>query len=131
MKFNHIGIAVRDIDSSIEAFSVFGYSHDGFFHHDTIQNVRIAFLTGHGQPMLELVQPINESSPVVNFLSRNGTSMYHKCFEVTDIMQSIESLKQQKYRLISSPKPAIAFKHRLVCFMFHKDAGLIELLSVS
>lgn len=128
MKFHHIGIAVEKIYESIKAYEALGYSKSSDIILDPIQKVQLCFLDKDESPTLELVAPIFPDSPVVNILAKSGPTPYHNCFEVYDIAESITSLKQYGYRRLSTIVPAIAFGNRRICFLYHKEVGLIELL---
>jgi methylmalonyl-CoA/ethylmalonyl-CoA epimerase len=78
--------------------------------------------------LFEFVEPLDELSPVTKLLNKTGVSPYHFCYETDDIATAIEELKKQKYVLIQKPVPATALDNRNVCFLYHKDGGLIELL---
>ena len=95
---------------------------------DPIQKVQLCFLDKDESPTLELVAPISSESPVTNILVKSGPTPYHNCFEVDDLTESVASLKQWSYRRLSAIVPAIAFGNRKICFLYHKEVGLIELL---
>ncbi|MDR0560040.1 MAG: VOC family protein [Prevotellaceae bacterium] len=132
--FHHIGIAVRNIEQTATLYLTAGFAMTEPVI-DTLRHVRICFLKKTGtvfekekMPLIELVEPINELAPVNKILEKSGVSPYHFCYETEDLYGSVEKLKKQKYLLIQKPDLAIALENRKVCFMFHKDAGLIELL---
>ena len=127
MTFHHIGIAVRSIEDSAKWYQAEGYTLSETIL-DLIQNVSVAFLERADSPRLELVQPVDSASPVNNILKKVGVSAYHFCYEVADIQQKIKELEQQDFRLMVEPVPAIAFQNRRICFLYHIDNGLIELL---
>lgn len=131
MKFHHVGIVVRNINEAINAYEALGYSKTSAIIHDPIQNVQLCFLDKDESPTLELVAAISLESPVTNILAKSGPTPYHNCFEVDDINESIASLKQWGYRRLSSIVPAIAFGNRRICFLYHKEVGLIELLEIT
>jgi methylmalonyl-CoA/ethylmalonyl-CoA epimerase len=128
MRFHHIGIAVKKINESIKAYEALGYSKSSDIIFDPIQKVQLCFLGKDESPTLELVAPISTDSPVTNILAKNGPTPYHNCFEVDDIAESVASLKQFGYKRLSAIVPAIAFGNRRICFLYHKEVGLIELL---
>lgn len=128
MKFHHIGIACFDINDSKAFYEFIGYEASEV-KDDPIQDIRICFLRKEGAPMLELLAPIDENSPVNRILNTQGVTPYHICYEVEDMEQTMTFLrKQQKFVRISKPAPACAIDDRRVCFMFRKDVGLIELV---
>ena len=128
MRFHHVGIAVQNINEAIQAYEVLGYSKVSAINIDPIQKVQLCFLDKDQSPTLELVAAISSESPVTNILAKSGPTPYHNCFEVGDLTESVASLKQLGYRRLSAIVPAIAFGNRKICFLYHKELGLIELL---
>ena len=131
MRFHHVGIAVQKINEAIHAYKALGYSQTSAIIHDPIQKVQLCFLDKDESPTLELVSAISIDSPVTNILAKSGPTPYHNCFEVDDITESVASLKQYGYRRLSAVVSAIAFGNRRICFLYHKEVGLIELLEKS
>jgi methylmalonyl-CoA/ethylmalonyl-CoA epimerase len=129
MIFHHIGVATNNITLTAKQYSIFGYEIFSEIIFDPIQNVYIAFLEKEGFPRVELVAPVNENSPILNTINKNGTIPYHFCYEVDNIFEEVNKLKKLKFILISKIVPAVAFENRLVCFLYNRDAGLIELLN--
>jgi methylmalonyl-CoA/ethylmalonyl-CoA epimerase len=127
MKFHHIAIAVKNIEKTSAIYCLSGFTSTEPII-DPVQNVRICFLKKQDMPLLELVEPINEDSPVNKILDKIGITPYHICYEVDEIYNTVADLKKQGYILLQKPVSAIALDNMKVCFMFHKDAGLIELL---
>jgi methylmalonyl-CoA/ethylmalonyl-CoA epimerase len=127
MKFHHIGIATQNIEATSEAYQLLGYLPTLRIK-DPIQKVDLLFLEKDNAPVLELVAPTEETSPVNNILKKSGTTPYHTCYEVDVIEDCIAVLKKNKFIVVVKPVEAIAFEGRKVCFLFHKNSGLIELL---
>lgn len=130
LTFHHIGIAVYDIEKTAIIYENAGYKRSSTIF-DEIQNVKICFLEKEGMPQIELLEPVNEDSPVVKILDKNGVSPYHICYEVTDIDESVRKLKKQRYIVVVKPVKAVAIENRKVCFLFNKEIGLIELVEQS
>ena len=95
---------------------------------DTIQNTYIAFLNRDGFPLIELVAPIYETSPICNTLKKVGNSTYHVCYAVPDIDIAIAELRAQRYMPLFKPVEAVAMDNKKICYMMHPDVGLIELV---
>ena len=127
MKFHHVGIAVHSIEETAKWYFNMGYSLTETFD-DTIQNVNIAFLKRDDSPLMELVQPVDKTSPVYNILKKLGVTAYHFCYEINNIQKAIEELEKQDFKLLVEPVPAIAFNNRKICFLYNLEVGLIELL---
>lgn len=126
-KFHHIGIAVKDIDATAAMYEVGGYRMSDIVF-DPIQKVDICWLTKNGAPIVELLAPVNEDSPVNQTLEKVGVTPYHCCYVVENIDDAVRELRKMKYVLVSKPAEAVAFCGSRVCFLFNKDVGLIELV---
>ena len=126
-RFHHVGVASRSIEASTSLYIDAGFQPSKKIH-DPIQNVNIAFLKKEGAPLIELVEPVNEDSPVNNILKKVGVSAYHFCYEVDDIYSSIKLLEDKDYILMVEPVNAIAFENRKICFLYNTEVGLIEFL---
>lgn len=127
LPFHHIGIACYNIEASAQFYVQDGYTLSPTTY-DPIQNVNIAFLSKPDNPLIELISPHDETSPVNKNLQKNGVSPYHICYETADLEETILELKKQKFLVVSRPAVAVAMESRRVCFLFSKDVGLIELV---
>ena len=129
LQFHHIGIATSDLENSISLYENLGYIIQGLRTViDPIQKVELAFMFRENHPLIELVSPLDDNSPVKSILNKMRTTPYHTCYEIPIIEETIKDLKKQRFILIQKPTPAIAFNNRKIAFLFHKNSGLIELL---
>ena len=126
-EFHHVGIAAESIEGTAVHFMEAGYKMTNAVF-DSKQNVNISFLEKTGSPLLELVEPADEKSPVRNILNKAGVSAYHFCYEVENLDSCIAQLRKKKFILLVKPVEAVAFDGRRICFLYHKETGLIELL---
>lgn len=126
-KFHHIGVAVKSIDATAAIYEGAGYRMSDIVF-DPIQNVNICWLTKEGTPIVELLAPVDETSPVCKTLEKNGVTSYHCCYVVENIDEAVKKLRNEKYVLTSKPEPAVAFRGSRVCFLYNKNVGLIELV---
>lgn len=76
---------------------------------------------------LELVECIDTDSPVAGIISRNGTSVYHLCFEVNDIDEMVQSMRDEGYVPLGVKTHSV-MNGCYVIFLFHPDNCLIELV---
>ncbi len=127
MNFHHIGIATDNIDKTAAYYIEVGYKMSEIIF-DPIQKVNIAFLSKKSMPLLELLEPASENSPVSKILVKSGVNPYHICYQVKDIDFAISELKKKKYVLLFKPIEAIALSMKRICFLFNKNVGLIELV---
>ena len=118
-KFHHIGIAVKDINTTAMIYVKGGYIQSKIIF-DPIQNVNICWLQKAGMPLVELLEPVDESSPINKTLEKNGVSPYHTCYIVENIENAITQLRLMKYVVVSKPEQAIAISNCKVCFLYNK-----------
>lgn len=126
-RFHHIGMAVKDLDATAFVYEQGGYRRSASVY-DPVQNVSICWLTKGDSPIVELLAPVNDLSPVNKILDKVGVSPYHCCYIVDNLENAILELRKQKYVLVSKPVEAVAFCGGRVCFLFNKNIGLIELV---
>lgn len=126
-EFHHIGIATFNIDKTAKYYLEAGYEKSETIC-DPIQNVFICFLSKKNMPLLELLAPVDDTSPISKTLSKSGVTPYHFCYKVTNIEEAAERLKKIKFIPLSKSVKAIAINNNHVCFFYNKDIGLIELV---
>jgi methylmalonyl-CoA/ethylmalonyl-CoA epimerase len=129
--FHHVGIAVRDMQTALPAYKhLFGYDLISGPFDDPIQKVSVCFLSrGQGDPVLELVAPLEANSPIARVLKAGG-GPYHICYQVPDIKAAIEHLTKNGSMLVSGPVPAVAFEMREIAWVMTGAHLLVELLQV-
>jgi methylmalonyl-CoA/ethylmalonyl-CoA epimerase len=126
-KVSHIGIAVKDLQASMEVFTrLFGKQPD---HIEDIpdQKVKTAMFTV-GSSSIELTQASDASSPVEKFLLKRGEGVHHVSFVVDDIERELIRLKSAGFRLIDE-HPRIGADGYLVAFLHPQSTNgvLIEI----
>lgn len=127
LTFHHIGIACRDIAKTQAFYLQMGYTALPIVE-DPLQHVRISFLEKDGAPRLELLEPLDEHSPVARTLATTGVTPYHMCYEVQDIEAAVAELRGQRFLLVNGPVPACAMNNKRIAFLYQKNTGLIELV---
>lgn len=130
MKIHHYGMATKSIIKSVSAFLSLGYKATSEVIYDSIQGVNLLFLKNENDHSIELVEPAVGDNPVSKILAKTGTSLYHICYEVEDIVAKIKELNSQRFVVVLEPTPAIAFENRKICFLYNPSVGLIELLEI-
>jgi len=123
---DHIGIAVESIDAGLAIYRALGIEVEGV-EEVVDQGVRVAFLPV-GEPRIELLEPLNDDSPIARFLDRRGPGLHHICLRVSNIRMAMAQLSDEGYQLLSE-EPMRGAHDCLVCFVHPKSAGgvLIEL----
>ncbi len=112
----HIGIAVSDLERSVELYEkVFGLK---CYNIEEVadQKVRTAFFM-IGQTKIELLEATSPESPVAKFIAKKGEGIHHIAFAVTGLEDSLKHADNHGIRLIdSNPRKGaegldIAFLH--------------------
>jgi methylmalonyl-CoA/ethylmalonyl-CoA epimerase len=129
MEFHHLGVATGNLKKSIEIFIKLGFISDKIIF-DEIQKVNICFMRKTGHPDIELIEPADDKSPVLDILNKVGTTPYHLCYFTNDILQDIMELKKNRFILVVKPVEAKAFNNKKICFCYNKDFGLLELVEI-
>lgn len=129
-KLHHLGFVVADIAAAMKGFvRSLAATWDGRVYEDRLQRVKVAFLTIlPGDPLIELVEPTTEDSPVRRFLTDRGGGLHHVCYEVGDLEEQMAEMGARRCMIIRRPKPAIAFDGRRIAWMLTAEKLLVELL---
>ena len=91
--------------------------------------VKVVFVAA-SNGKVELLEPLNDKSPIAKFLERNPDGgLHHVCFDVPDLIASRDQLLATGARILGSPDPAIGAHGKPVLFIHPKDltGSLIEL----
>ena len=116
LSVHHIGIAVVDLDASIEQYgALFGATVE---QRETVeeQGVEAASLRV-GSSRVELLRPLGPGTPVGRFLTKRGPGLHHVAFEVADLAGELDRLRADGVQLIDeSPRDGlyglqVAFVH--------------------
>jgi methylmalonyl-CoA/ethylmalonyl-CoA epimerase len=130
IRMHHIGYVVHSIPEAADRFALsIGGSWDHNIVLDPLQGARVAFLTlqSQGFPLIELVEPGGEGSPVSNFLKRGG-GLHHLCYEVESLDRQLEFSRNIGGKIVRPPLPAIAFEGRRIAWVFTRERLLQEFL---
>ena len=96
---HHLGVAVEDLDAALSTYErLFGAELE---HRATVpaQGVEAAsVLVGEGR--VELLEPLEDDTPVGRFLSKRGPGMHHVAYEVVDVRAAVASLAKAGAELI-------------------------------
>jgi methylmalonyl-CoA/ethylmalonyl-CoA epimerase len=126
-KLDHIGIAVKNLQSSTELFEKLLNSKLYKIEEVVSQQVKTAFIASENCK-IELLEALNEESLIHKFIEKKGEGIHHIAFEVDDILKEMNRLKTEGFTLLNE-KPTLGADAKLICFLHPKDTNsvLIEL----
>ncbi len=124
---DHLGIAVKSLEQAKRFYQQLGME---VMPEEVVEaeKVRLAMVP-LGESRIELLEPMNEESPIAKFLAKRGEGLHHVSLRVDDITATVKRLKQQGVRLISEDVKIGAGGHMYV-FVHPQSAGgvLLELV---
>lgn len=126
----HIAIAVKNLDSAERIFKdIIGLK---ITHKEVVedQGVRATMLqpeSGKGTA-IELLEALDENSPIAKFLNKRGEGIHHICFYVDDLEAKLNELKTKGIKLIDE-KPRVGAYETKVAFIHPSSMNgvLVEL----
>ena len=124
--FHHVGVATRSIEKTTAVYVKLGYSASEI-KTEPSQHVKIRFLSKEGSPLIEIIEALNDDSPISKMVMKSGATPYHTCYEVADINKGVEELEELNFRLLFEPLTSNAMDEGLFCYLFSVDTGLVEL----
>jgi len=126
-KLEHIGIAVEDIEVSNKVFSKIFEKNPCKSEIVESEGVTTSFFQ-LGESKIELIAATNEESTIHKYLIKNKDGMHHIALSVENIVNEIERLKKEGFRILNEI-PKKGADDKLVCFLHPKDTNgvLIEL----
>ena len=127
-ELDHVGIAVRDLDATVEWYErMFGaqVAHRERIESDGVDEALIKVAGSY----IQLLQPYTDSSPLARFMERNGEGLHHVGYRVEDCSAVLESVKGKGARVVDE-HPRTGSRGTTVAFLHPKTAfgTLIELV---
>jgi methylmalonyl-CoA/ethylmalonyl-CoA epimerase len=131
-RFHHIGIAVPSVKQAAVFYKEAGYTVSDEIIEPT-QKVIVVSAKRANEPIIELLEPLNDESPVVNILKRSGGGggAYHICYAVKNINYAIDELRKKKFFPLGKPVPGKGVDNALTVFLYNKIVGLIQLVEMA
>ncbi len=126
-KIEHIGIAVKELAEKMYFYeNVLGLKK---LKEETVeeQGVKIAFFQ-IGESKIELLEPLNEDSPIAKFIEKRGEGIHHFAVLVESIEEKIKDMQAKGAKLIGNKATRGADNMKII-FVHPKSSGgvLLEL----
>ncbi|HOV93183.1 MAG TPA: methylmalonyl-CoA epimerase [Candidatus Kapabacteria bacterium] len=120
---NHIGIAVNNLDESLEIFKKLLQFEN--IHRETVEDQKVKIASFEvGNVRIELTQATDEDSPIAKFIAKNGQGIQHIAYETDDIVQELDRLKSENFRLIDEA-PRKGAHNMQIAFIHPKSTNSI------
>ena len=126
-KIEHIGIAVKNLDTSNKLFSCLLGKEP--YKTETIETEGvITSFFQIGPNKVELLEGISDESPISKFIKKKGEGIHHIAFDVDNIFETIKKLKKEGFSMVHE-KPKKGADNKLIAFLHPKSSNgvLIEL----
>jgi methylmalonyl-CoA/ethylmalonyl-CoA epimerase len=119
MKLEHIGIAVKSLETSIPLYERLLGSPCYKREKVASEQVETAFfLPSSGK--VELLMSLDPQGIIAKFIEKKGEGLHHIAFEVPDILAEMERLKKEGFTLLNET-PKKGADNKLICFVHPKD----------
>lgn len=127
MKIEHLGIAVKSLETSDNLFArLLGKQN---YKQESVE--REGVVTSFyqvGGSKIELLEASNPESPIAKFIDKKGEGIHHIAFGVEDIRLEVNRLKKEGFIFISE-EPKEGADNKLVVFLHPRTTNgvLVEL----
>jgi methylmalonyl-CoA/ethylmalonyl-CoA epimerase len=126
-KLEHIGIAVKDINTASQRFEAL--LGTPCYKIETVESegVKTAFFEISGVK-IELLEATRNDSPIAKFIDKRGEGLHHLAFEVKDIHEGIAHYQGKGFEMINA-QPKKGADNKLIAFLHPKSSlgVLVEL----
>ena len=126
-KVEHLGIAVKDIDSSNKLFAkLLGKQH---YKTELVESESvITSFFKVGEQKIELLQSTNDRGPIAKFIEKRNEGAHHLALYVDSINEEVKRLKKEGFEFISEA-PKKGADNKIIVFLHPKTTNgvLIEL----
>jgi methylmalonyl-CoA epimerase len=130
LDIDHVGIAVDDLEGSVERYRhTLGVEPS---HRERVEDQGVEeVLFPAGTSFIQLLGSLGADTPVGRFLATRGPGVHHVAYRVDDVAAALARLRGQGVRLVDEV-PRRGSRDTLIAFVHPKEMGgvLIELVQV-
>lgn len=120
-KIDHIGIAVKSLEASLPLYTEHLKLKLLGIEEVESEGVKVAFLKV-GESKIELLEPLNNESPIAKFIEKKGEGIHHIALGVDDIKNRVKEIKEKGLRMIND-EPKTGAGGAQIAFMHPKSTG--------
>jgi methylmalonyl-CoA/ethylmalonyl-CoA epimerase len=128
---HHVGIAVKDLETSVESYRrTLGIEPT---HRERVDDQGVEeVLFEVGTSSIQLLGALGEETPVGRFLAARGPGLHHVAYRVDDVAEALSGLRNEGVRLVDEV-PRRGSRDTMIAFVHPQDMGgvLIELVQDS
>ena len=129
MKFDHIGIFVKELDFGYDKLSkLFEIARKSIVYDDALLHVSVQFCYDQHGICYELVAPYGPNSPVDNVIQNSTTTLNHIAYKTNEFDDTISKLRKTGCVPLGIPQPALAFNGSRVIFFLTPLKLIFELI---
>ncbi len=127
MQIDHVAIVVKDLEATLRLYTQTLGFREVYREIVADQGIEAVGLEA-GASFVELILPLDETSPLARFRGEAATKLHHTAYRVADIEASLRALEAKGVRLIDRHARRGAHGN-LIAFLHPKATGgvLIEL----
>lgn len=130
MVIDHIGIVVKSLEEGILQWTkIFGYKQMTGQVINSLQQIKVVFMSKENSLQVKLIEPLNEKSPIYSFANKGG-GIHHLCFRTQNLESTMNQLnkKRNEIRIIVHPQPGEAFENESIAFALAKNNLNVEFI---
>jgi len=128
LDIDHVGIAVDDLEASVESYRrTLGVEPT---HRERVEDQGVdEVLFAVGTSFIQLLGALSADTPVGRFLATRGPGVHHVAYRVDDVADAVSRLRSKGVRLVDE-SPRRGSRGTLIAFVHPKDMGgvLVELV---
>jgi len=127
VQIDHVAIVVKDLDETLRLYTqTLGF--DVVYREIVADQGIEAVGLQAGTSIIELLRPLDESSPIARYRGDAPTKLHHTAYRVDDLAAELARLKNAGVRLIDE-RPRKGAHGNMIAFLHPKSTGgvLIEL----
>ncbi len=127
MQIDHVAIVVKDLEKTVDLYTnTLGFTQ---IYRETVEDQGIeAVGLAAGDSVIELLRPLDETSPIAKYRGDAETKLHHTAYRVADLEAELARLKAAGVRLIDE-RPRKGAHGNLIAFLHPKSTAgvLVEL----
>jgi len=100
-RVHHIGIAVADLDATVELYRAAFGIHEWERVELPERHMEVA-VCRVGDTLIELMMPTSEQAAFATFLRERGEGLHHLAFQVSELEPALRTLQDRGIRLIDA-----------------------------